>query len=752
MDPYTQENTDLSQPQQQQHGLYALLRFLRVVRRQKMILVWSLLAAVVLSVIYYQRTPKQYQSTAKLMVRQVQSDSESQQPAVVRKMLSDYRELLLSDTVLVNSVKSLEEIPPELANVSDRTKWPRLLRNGVFTVSADDDSAVLDISTRSVDPEATAALIQALIQTSSEFMEEFQQNDAIDNVRKLDEKREEIEKTLYEKEKALLAARKACGDIATNADSDEPHPLVARVNMLSRQLSEIRNRRLELQAMLESARRLVYTNSDLSLAIEKLKKVVGTDVLPQTPGRNGKTQGLLQQLQDELGKKQSEFLSLRKHYGAGHPEITRRFTEIQGLQGRIQEIDRSIVQSISTGIRNPVVGQWLLATLSAELQSTSQYEHSLALEYENVEKQALALSDQLAGIQVAEREVETLRQTHTSLLTRLTSINVQRDGGDFRVANLTEPLVPTRHAFPIITHVLAGFCVVAIAVGMAIIYVFDLLDDRLRSPEEVREQLNLAVLGLIRKIPDEEANQGGIYVHSNPQTTHAEGFRTLKTSITLSPMESRCIAVTSSEQSEGKTTTTINLAASYAQTGIRTLLIDADMRRPGLSRALNVKGQGGLSEVLRAESDLVDVCRERIVSTEVKGLDILPCGPRMMNAGMLLSMPTLAELIDWATTQYDQVIIDCPPVLPVSDALIVGRYVDGLIFVMNPDKTHRRNIVRAVDQIRGLGLKILGVVANTSMSDEGKEYGYKYGYEYGKAYQYESDDHEDELQDFASAA
>lgn len=751
MDPYTLENTEAPQ-QQQQHGLYALLRFLRVVRRQKMTLVWSLLAAVVLSVIYYQRTPKQYQSTAKLMVRQVQADSESQQPAVVRKMLSDYRELLLSDTVLVNSVRSLDQLPPELDGVSDQSGWPQVLRGDVFKVSADDDSAVLDISTRSVDPEATAALIQALIQTSSEFMEEFQQNDAIENVRKLDEKREEIEKKLYDKEKELLAARKACGDIATNADSDEPHPLVARVNMLSRQLSAIRNRRLELQSMLESARRLVYTNSDLSLAIEKLKKLVGTEVLPQTPGGNGMTQDLLQKLQDELGQKQSEFLSLRKHYGSGHAEIARRFTEIQSLQGRIQDIDRGIVQSISTGIRNPAVGQWLLSTLSAELQSTSQYEHSLTVEYHSVEQQALALSDQLAGIQVAEREVETLRQTHASLLTRLTSINVQRDGGDFRVASLTEPLIPTRHAFPIITHVLAGFCAVAIVVGMAVIYVYDLLDDRLRSPEEVREQLNLPVLGIIRKIPDEEAKEGGIYVHAYPQTTHAEGFRTLKTSITLSPLESRCIAVTSSEQSEGKTTTTVNLAASYAQTGIRTLLIDADMRRPGLSRLLEVKGQGGLSEVLRADGDLVDVCRERIVNTDVNGLDVLPCGPRMMNAGMLLSMPTLSELIDWATTQYDQVIIDCPPVLPVSDALIVGRYVDGMIFVMNPDKTHRRNVVRAVDQIRGLGLKIVGVVANTSLSEESKEYGYKYGYEYGKAYQYESDDQDDELQDFASAA
>ncbi|MEP3481539.1 MAG: polysaccharide biosynthesis tyrosine autokinase [Fuerstiella sp.] len=748
MDSYTQDYAETQQqPVQPNQGLHALLRFLRVVRRQKMILVWCLLAAVVLAVIYYKRTPKQYESTAKLMVRQVQSASDSQQSSSVGKMLSDYRELILSDTVLTNSVNLLDEVPPELNGVHDATKWPGLLRGSVISVSATDESAVLDISTRSVDPEATASLIRALIQSSSEFMEKFQQNDALENFLKLDEQREEIESKLFAKEKLLLESRKACGDIATNTNSEEPHPLVGQVNRLSSQLSDIRQRRLEIHSMLESSRQLVATNSDLSLAIEKLKKLVGSEVMSQHPNSQGKTRELQQDLQDELGRKQSEFLAARKHFGSGHAEMARRYTEIQSLQSRIQEIERGVIRSLSNGIRDPAVGQWLLNALSAELYSMGQYERSLSAEFSRVEQEALALSDQLAAIQVAEREVETLRQTHASLLTRVTSINVQPDGGDFRVASLTEPLVPTRHAFPIITHVLAGFSVIAVALGLGVIYVVDLLDDRLRSPEEVREQLNLPVLGIIRKLPPEEAEQGGIYVNNYPQTTHAEGFRTLKTSITLSPMESRCIAVTSSEQGEGKTTTTVNLAASYAQTGVSTLLIDADMRRPGLSRLLEVKGQGGMSEVLRAEGDLVDVCRDRIVTTDVNGLDVLPCGPRMMNAGMLLSMPTLAELIDWAMSQYDQVIIDCPPVLPVSDALIVGRYVDGIVFVMNPDKTHRRNIVRAVDQVRGLDLKIIGVVANTSLSDESKEYGYKYGYEYGRAYQYESDDHDDEYND-----
>ncbi len=168
------------------------------------------------------------------------------------------------------------------------------------------------------------------------------------------------------------------------------------------------------------------------------------------------------------------------------------------------------------------------------------------------------------------------------------------------------------------------------------------------------------------------------------------------------------------------------------------------MRRPGLSRLLEIRGHGGLSEVLRADSDIPAMCKERIVQTEVPLLEVMPCGPRILNAGMLLSMPSLADILDWAVAEYDQVIVDCPPTLPVSDAAIVGRFVDGMLFLMNPDKTHRRSVARAVDQLRSMGLKIIGIVANTSLSDDSSSYGYQYGYGYGNEYAYGHEDDEDD--------
>lgn len=747
MDPYALETMEANEPQ----GFHALMRFLRVVRRHKGILIGFLLAAAFFAVVAHKRTPREYEANAKLMVRQLRSAATEYDPEAANGLLNSYRQLLLSDSVLFSTIDALPAKPPELlAGSPSRSLWPKILRNGLLNVSFDDEGSVLQVSCRSQRPESTIEVIQALTTASSEFMEGFQKNEALEAVRNLDQRREEIEKELFQNEQILLAARKECGDITVNENSEETHPLVQRVKQINESLTKVRSRRIELQSMLASAQHLVGSNADLTLAIQRLADLAGDGLMDQIPGLQPSDPVVLQGMRSKLKAQEAELSALQRHYGSRHSEVIRRQTDIAAQRALIVETERESRRNVSLGLRDPEVGRWLLTTLGAELRTTYQHEQTLQAEYAAVEKEALDLSDKIASIQATERQVETLRASHLSVLERLTSINVQPEGGVFKVAALTEPLMPTSPAYPILTHFMAGFLVVGLAAGLSVIYVVDLLDDRLRSPEEVKDELGLSVLGVIRKLPENEIEQARIYVHGFPQTTHAECFRTLKTSIALSPTETKCLAVTSTEASEGKTTTTVNLAASYAQTGQRTLLIDADMRRPGLSRLLEVRGQGGLSEVLRAESDIPKLCRERIVSTEVDGLDVLPCGPRILNAGMLLSMPALADILDWAVANYDQVIVDCPPTLPVSDAAIVGRYVDGMLFLMNPDKTHRRSVARAVDQLKAMGLKIVGIVANTSLSEDRNSYGYQYGYGYGYGAEYTyGHDEDDQLDDGA---
>jgi len=223
-----------------------------------------------------------------------------------------------------------------------------------------------------------------------------------------------------------------------------------------------------------------------------------------------------------------------------------------------------------------------------------------------------------------------------------------------------------------------------------------------------------------------------------PNAVETEAFRTLRTALSVGAEVCDRILISSSEPGDGKTTISANLAVAFAQAGKRTLVIDSDLRRPGFSTLLNLKGQLGVADVLASPEPPSESAPPLIHHTEVAGLDILPVGLRRPNPAELLSNKAFVELLAWADSEYDQILIDCPPVLAVSDAQIVGQLVDGAILVVRPEKNHRRSVMRAVESFQNTGCRVLGVVAN-GLSDGSGGYGYGYGYAYEDGYGHSTD-------------
>ncbi len=201
------------------------------------------------------------------------------------------------------------------------------------------------------------------------------------------------------------------------------------------------------------------------------------------------------------------------------------------------------------------------------------------------------------------------------------------------------------------------------------------------------------------------------------------------------------LAVTSSEPSDGKTTVLANLAVSYAHAGKRTLLIDADLRRPGMTKLFQLRGTDGVSNILRGRDDVSAMANTNTQETGIEGLQVLASGPKPPNPGELLSGDRFLDLVAWAEANYDQVLVDCPPVMAASDAAIVGRLVDGMVLVVQPQKNHRRIVLRAAEQLQAMRVNVLGTVVNRV--DESGEYGYGYGYGYGEEYGADYDDEVD---------
>lgn len=225
----------------------------------------------------------------------------------------------------------------------------------------------------------------------------------------------------------------------------------------------------------------------------------------------------------------------------------------------------------------------------------------------------------------------------------------------------------------------------------------------------------------------------GQIVHHKPKSVVAEAYRTIRTAVFFgSPKEkAKIILVTSPEPGDGKSTLVSNLAIAMAQAGQKTLVVDADFRRPMQNRIFEVNERKGLSGVLVGRQ----VIETAVQSGPLSGLDILACGPEVPNPSELLNSDALAETLKSLSKQYDRVIIDSPPVGPVADAQILAAFCDAVLLVLRAEKSTRRHSRQARDSLLGVGAHILGVVVNDVRHKHGK-YGYYSAYAYYDSYGY----------------
>jgi len=225
----------------------------------------------------------------------------------------------------------------------------------------------------------------------------------------------------------------------------------------------------------------------------------------------------------------------------------------------------------------------------------------------------------------------------------------------------------------------------------------------------------------------------GQIVHQKPKSVVAEAYRTIRTAVFFgSPKEkAKIILVTSPEPGDGKSTLASNLAIAMAQAGQKTLVVDADFRRPMQNRIFEVNERKGLSGVLVGRQ----VIETALQSGPLPGLDILACGPEVPNPSELLNSDAFGETLKTLSKQYDRVIIDSPPVGPVADAQILAAFCDAVVLVLRAEKSTRRHSRQARDSLLGVGAHILGAVVNDVRHKHGK-YGYYSAYAYYDSYGY----------------
>jgi len=311
-------------------------------------------------------------------------------------------------------------------------------------------------------------------------------------------------------------------------------------------------------------------------------------------------------------------------------------------------------------------------------------------------------------------------ENHDTIQKRIEALDLGQDNGKIRTSIINPPKASIEAVSPRLGIVVLLSLIFGLGGGLGIVYVQDVLDDRFRTPEELQAQLGAPVLAEIHELQPFDARAIHLaHVRAHPNDVETEAFRSLRASLEFAAGDRRCLIVSSCRAGDGKTAIVANLAAAFAQAGRRTLLIDANLRNPGLVPKPDLFGPHGLSIVLADEVPVRELVEDNLsCSPGVENLDILPSGPCLTNTSGLLGCGRFAELLSWAETRYDQILIDGPTAL-TSDVAMLGQLVDGVLLVVQPHKNRRPEVARVVERLSLLGIDLLGSIVNHQSHDVG---------------------------------
>jgi capsular exopolysaccharide synthesis family protein len=321
------------------------------------------------------------------------------------------------------------------------------------------------------------------------------------------------------------------------------------------------------------------------------------------------------------------------------------------------------------------------------------------------------------------------RTIYDGLLQRQKELQVVSNGGG-NVRLMDRAVVPGGPYTPDVQRNLMLGSLASLLLALGLVLAIDYLDDTVKTPEDITRRLKLPFLGLVPAI------KGAGHPLLSQEVPHefGEAFRALRTSLVFSSGSegTRVIALTSAQPLEGKTTTACNIAIALAYGGSRVLLIDADMRRPNVSRTLGIENTLGLSHLLTGRA----TARQAIRRTNVQNLWVMTAGMTPPNPSELLSSERMQTLItNVQSGPFDWVLIDTPPVLAVADAVIVAPWVSGVVFIIGSEMTQRRLVERAVETLQASRPHILGaVLSRVDIARNKFYYSRYYGYKYKNSY------------------
>jgi len=623
--------------------------------------------------------------------------------------------ILTSQTLALQTIRNSGLIPhadlPEgsaseaitSGNLANHKRPPEL---GVFlgglTVKRVPQSRLLDVSYESTNPELAAQILNAHI---TNFMEQNFRSKYEATARAttwLTDQLSELKVKVQNSEDARLAYERQHQIWEVD---DKQNITTQRLSDLNKELTDAQSDRMRKEALYEFA------------------KAGNIDAVPQL-----RENSMLQELTRKRSEHYSAFVDGLNQYGPNFPKVQRLEAQLKELDGLISSEKRNILEALGNDYNAARQREGLLSDALNEQKSEVNQMAQSMVEYN-----------------ILKRDAEGNKTMYDGLLTKLKEATLAAGLKSSNIRWVDPAMIPWAPTRPAKTKNIALSLLVGLVGGIGLALLREYLDNTVKTPDDVEMLARLPSLAVVPAFTDEKGGSrrnkllGGASVNGHekrielvaqhlPKSQMSEAFRALRTSLLLSQADRppQVILVTSALPREGKTTAAANLAVTLAQLGDRTLLVDGDLRKPGVGRLLNLSDgkYAGLSSYLAGVSslDLVTVPHPAIPN-----LVAIPTGPLPPNPADLLSSHRLADAIRQLRSEYKFIVIDSPPIMAATDAVIVSVQADGVLLVVRSGETPKEAFTRTRDLLTSVKCRLLGVVLN-AVDSSAPDYYYSYRY------------------------
>ncbi len=415
---------------------------------------------------------------------------------------------------------------------------------------------------------------------------------------------------------------------------------------------------------------------------------------------------VLRNIRERIYQSRQEIKELSKKFGPKHPKMKKAKGDLDTLlKEKRFEIERIID-----------------ATTNA-LQLARSHENDLKQLLETTKGELLNLNERFVQYSTMKRKIDSIRVTYEALTTSIKKASVTEQSQSVNVWVVRKAKLPDFPSKPKKARDLVLAVLFGLVGGIGLAFFVDYLDNTIKSGDELQERFGLTVLGAIEKLKGKK-HKIETYILDEPLSPIAESYRLIKSGLLLSSADHppRTILVTSMSPSEGKTSTTANIARIFAQGDQKVLIVDCDLRRPRMHSFFSIPFSVGLSNYLSGNTELSAIQRE-IPGEE--GLHLIPAGPIPPNPAELLGSSKMKTLLDEMSENYDVIFLDTPPIQRVTDGLALGKIVDGSIIVTWAGKTTYDILNSGVRRMRELDIHLLGFIINGVGKSTGGE-GYYY--------------------------